>query len=117
MLYESRGHWDWLFDPEEYGTDERGRRVVNAHGDVDVVRTERTMHAVQLPLERGSSVTIDGETEVFAGFRGDALVWVPSRDRLPDKEYRRPTVCSTEGVQHFNTRVRDAGAVSVEQPE
>lgn len=107
------GHWDWLFDPEKYGTDDQGRRIVNSSGDVDVVRSEHTMHAVQLPVERGCIVEIDGQCEKFAGFIGDSLVFVSPDTELPDSGMPRSR--TREGVQHFNTRVRDAEEVRVIQ--
>lgn len=86
---------------KKHGTDERGRHLVNGHGDVDVVRTPKSGYPVQLPVEEGAEVTIDGKTEVFTNFHQDALVWDTG---------------ATEGVHHFNTRVRNATEVNVEYP-
>lgn len=97
----------------QYGEDEQGRRQVNSHGDVDVVRTPEGNYPVQLPLEPGAVVTIDGKTEVFAGFHKDALQWTDEGDTAIDG-YVSPT---HEGVHAFNTRVRNATEVSVEYPE
>lgn len=107
------GHWDWLFDPNKYGTDEQGRRIVNAHGDVDVVRSEHTMHAVQLPVEPGCIIEIDGQREKLVKFVADSLVFIDPDDEIP--EVGHPGISTREGVQHFNTRVRDANEVKVIQ--
>lgn len=105
--------WDWLFDPEKYGTDDQGRRIVNSHGDIDVVRTDGEMHAVQLPLEKGCLVRIDNEVLKFWGFRNDVLVFTEPGQEFP--KHGRPSSSITEGVQRFNTRVRNAEIVRVVQ--
>lgn len=105
-----------------HGTDEQGRHQVNAHGDVDVVRTPKGQYPVALPLEPGAHVTIDEETWVFTGFRKDALKFVESLDYDPEPDGLDPRFESSassiaEGVHSFNTRVRDATEVSVKYPE
>lgn len=91
---------------ERHSTDDRGRQTINAHGDVDVVRTRKSDYPVQLPVEPGDVVEIDGKREVFVGFRGDGLILQP-----PNRDGGARVV---EGVHSFNTRVRNADRIVVE---
>ena len=105
----------------DHGYDEKGRRKVNAHGDLGVMRTPENSIPVQLPLSYGDVVEIDGKRERFVGYVNDGLRFV-SEDRegedggMPDP---RKVVhnSAVEGVHHFNTRVREAEEVKVESNE
>lgn len=85
-----------------HGTDERDRQQVNNHGDVDVVRTPEGNYPVQLPLEPGAVVTLDGDEMTFAGFHRDGLKFAEG---------------IAEGVHSFNTRVRNATEIEVAYPD
>jgi len=89
---------------ERNGTDEQGRQQINAHGDVDVVRTESN-YPVQVPIEPGDYLRIDDEEFRVGSIRGNQI--------LLDKSDEGTIGGVSWGVHAFNTAVRDADEVVV----
>lgn len=90
---------------ERRGTDEQGRQKINAHGDLDVVRTNRSNYPVQVPIEPGDYLRIDDEEFRVGRIHGDSIQLERS-DSLASHG-------TTWGVHNFNTAVRDADEVVV----
>jgi hypothetical protein len=89
-----------------HGTDDEGRRLVNAHGDVDVVRTPEGNYPVAVPIESGDYLRLDDEEFRVVDIRANTV-----RLDTPDQAGSHPT---TWGVHAFNTTVRDADTVVVQ---